>query len=208
MANARTNDKDRYVLAAQPGRVAGAAKTEQLALSAHRPKRPARLRSPQQKPLSQVNRHYAAEPRIPVRCRFSCPEPQRRRGAGQDSCMCPSGAEDRTSPRASVSLTEVRAAELPEPAECLQAPDPAAVRKRSQARRLGAGGEHSGSRRPGRRAAPCSKGIVTSAATARALRHALSSLAAPGGTTASPGRCASRTARSSRQSPRCCSHRT
>jgi len=41
-----------------------------------------------------------------------------------------------------------------------------------------------------------------------ALCHALSSLAAPGATTASPGLCASRTARSSRQSPRCCSHRT
>jgi len=55
---------------------------------------------------------------------------------------------------------------------CLRAAGSRRGRKRSQARRLGAGGEqHSGSRRPGRRAAPCSKGIVTSAATARALRH-------------------------------------
>jgi hypothetical protein len=52
------------------------------------------------------------------------------------------------------------------------------------------------------------KGVVTSGAARRALRHALRSLAAPGGTTASPGRCASRTARSSRHSPHCCSHRT
>jgi hypothetical protein len=36
------------------------------------------------------------------------------------SCIRPA-AEDRTSPRPSVSLTEVRAADLPEPAECLRA---------------------------------------------------------------------------------------
>ena len=42
----------------------------------------------------------------------------------------------------------------------------------------------------------------------RVLCHALSSLPALGGTTASPGRCACRTARGSRQLPRCCSHRT
>ena len=38
----------------------------------------------------------------------------------------------------------------------------------------------------------------------RALRHALRSLAAPGDTAASPGRCASRIAPRGRQPARCC----
>ena len=67
-------------------------------------------------------------------CRWVRAAAASRRGPGQ--LHLPGGAEDRTSPRASLSLTEVRAAELPEPAECLRAPDPAGVRKRSQARRL------------------------------------------------------------------------
>ena len=49
--NKRANDNDRYVLAAQPGQVAGAAKKDKPALKAHRPKRPARLRSPQKAPV-------------------------------------------------------------------------------------------------------------------------------------------------------------
>jgi hypothetical protein len=53
--NQRANDNDRYVLAAQPGQVAGAAKKDKPALEAHRPKRPARLRSPR-KPPSRVTR--------------------------------------------------------------------------------------------------------------------------------------------------------
>jgi hypothetical protein len=66
MENAWANDKDRYVLEAQPGRVAGAARKSKRALTAHRPKRPAQLRSPQQEPLSQVTRYYAAGPTIPA----------------------------------------------------------------------------------------------------------------------------------------------
>jgi hypothetical protein len=53
--NQRANDNDRYVLAAQPGQVAGAAKKDKPALEAHRPKGPARLRSPR-KPPSRVTR--------------------------------------------------------------------------------------------------------------------------------------------------------
>ena len=58
------------------------------ALAAHRPKRPARLRSPQQKPLSQVTRYYAAWPGIPA-VRIFMP----RRGAvmlePRDCCLPP-----------------------------------------------------------------------------------------------------------------------
>jgi hypothetical protein len=42
-----------YVLTAQPGQVAGTAKRDKPAVEAHRPKRPARLRSPR-KPLSRT----------------------------------------------------------------------------------------------------------------------------------------------------------
>jgi hypothetical protein len=53
--NQRANDSDRYVLEAQPGQIAGAAERERVGLEAHRPKRPARLRSPR-KPPSRVTR--------------------------------------------------------------------------------------------------------------------------------------------------------
>jgi hypothetical protein len=49
--NQRANDNDRYVLAAQPGQVAGAANRANPALEAHRPNRPARLRSPKRAPV-------------------------------------------------------------------------------------------------------------------------------------------------------------
>jgi hypothetical protein len=75
MENARANDKDRYVLAAQPGRVAGAAKNDKHALTAHRPQRPAQLRSPQQEPLSQVNRYTRPVQRF-LPEGFSCPDTQ------------------------------------------------------------------------------------------------------------------------------------
>ena len=96
MENAWANDRDRYVLAAQPGRVAGAARKSKHALAAHRPKRPARLRSPQQEPLSQVNRYYAAGPGTPVRYRSSCPE-QEQPGltAPLLGCSTPQGQHDR-----------------------------------------------------------------------------------------------------------------
>jgi len=102
-------------------------------------------------------------------------EQQRRRGAGRDSCICP--AERKTARRRGPPCRSPRYEQpsCQSPLSACEQPDPAAVRKRSQAHRLGAGGEHSGSRRPGRRAAPCSKGIVTSAATRRALRHDCSS---------------------------------
>jgi hypothetical protein len=73
-----------------------------------------------------------------------------------------------------LGIWEPRAADLPSPVSACRQADPAVVRKRSEARRLGAGDAHSGIRRPGRRAAPPSKGIVTSAVTGRALRHASS----------------------------------
>lgn len=66
----------------------------------------------------------------------------------------PGGAEDRTSARPSRVAHRGRAASLPEAARCLHGPGPGAVRKRSRADRLGAGGARSISRPPGRRAAP------------------------------------------------------
>jgi hypothetical protein len=96
-----------------------------------------------------------------------------RRGPRQ--LHLPGGAEVRTSPRPSVSLTRYEQPDCPRSLSACKHPNPDAVRKRSQAQRLGAGDAHSGSRRPGRRVAPSSKGIVTSAATARALCHGFDS---------------------------------
>jgi len=94
---------------------------------------------------------------------------QRCRGAGRDSCICP--AEQKTARRHGLQCRSPRYAQscCPRSLSACKHPNPNSGRKRSQARRVGAGGVHSGSRRPGRRAAPSSKGIVTSAATASAL---------------------------------------
>jgi hypothetical protein len=107
------------------------------------------------------------------------------RGPGQ--LHLPGGAEVRTSPRPSVSLTSYEQPDCPRSLSACKHPNPDAVRKRSQAQRLGAGDAHSGSRRPGRRVAPSSKGIVTSAATARALCHGTTCLAVAGGRLLHPG---------------------
>jgi hypothetical protein len=72
-----TNDNDRYVLTAQPGQAAGAAKTELPALSAHRPKRPARLRSPKKAPLPD-RPTVRSGPDGAFKKGFSCPELRRR----------------------------------------------------------------------------------------------------------------------------------
>jgi hypothetical protein len=101
---------------------------------------------------------------ISVRDVAGLDEQQRRRGVGRDSWIRP--AERKPVRRhGTVSLTEVQAAELPEPLSACKHLDPAAVRKRSQAPRLGAGGEHS--RQSATRPPRCAllKGIVMSAAT-------------------------------------------
>jgi hypothetical protein len=103
------------------------------------------------------------------RCRNGRAAALSRRGPRQ--LHLPGGAGDHTSPRPSVSLTRYEQPDCPRSLSACKHPNPDAVRKRSQAHRPGAGDAHSGSRRPGRRAAPSSKGIVTSAATARALCH-------------------------------------
>ena len=96
-------------------------------------------------------------------------ELQRCRGARGDRCICP--AERKTARRRDhpVSLTEVeqqRSVRLL--GACLD-PDPGAVRKRSQADRLGAGGAQSSSQLPGLRPPVRLRVIVTSSATRRAL---------------------------------------
>jgi hypothetical protein len=63
-----------------PGQVAGAANRINPALEAHRPRRPARLRSPR-KPLSQVTRPYGQDRTATLRARSSCPDLQKRHAA-------------------------------------------------------------------------------------------------------------------------------
>jgi hypothetical protein len=71
----------------------------------------------------------------------------------------PGGAEDRTSARPSRVARRGSAAALPEAARCLHGPGPGAVRKRSRADGLDAGGAQSISGLPGRRAAPFAKSL-------------------------------------------------
>ena len=105
--NQRANDNDRYVLAAQPGQVAGAANKDQPALEAHRPNRPARLRSPR-KPLSQVTRPYGQDRTATFRARFSCPDPHERRRPARTRLL-PPGESGRPHFRAGCSCRSSRA---------------------------------------------------------------------------------------------------
>jgi hypothetical protein len=96
-------------------------------------------------------------------------ELQRCRGARGDRCICP--AERKTARRRDhpVSLTEVEQQRSVRLLGACSDPDPGAVRKRSQADRLGAGGAQSSSQLPGFRPPVRLRGIVTSSATRRAL---------------------------------------
>ena len=80
-------------------------------------------------------------------------EQQRCRGAGRDGCI---RRAERMTARRHGPPCRYRGTSTPvaEVGECLQTADPAAVRKRSQAHRHGAGGAHSASWRLGRRPAP------------------------------------------------------
>src|SRR5687768_10770648 len=79
----RANDNDRYVLAAQPGQVAGAANKDKPALEAHRPKRPARLRSPRKPPVPDRPTVRAGAGQQPSEHEFHAPT--RRRLARSDT---------------------------------------------------------------------------------------------------------------------------
>jgi hypothetical protein len=98
-------------------------------------------------------------------------EQQRRRGAGQDICICP--AERKTAGRHGPPsrLPRYEQPTYPSPLSACKHRIP--PRSASAPRLAGSapGDAQSVSRRPGRRGAPCSKGIVPSAGTGRALRH-------------------------------------
>jgi hypothetical protein len=78
-------------------------------------------------------------------------------------------------PRPSVCSPRCEQSGCPRSLSACKHPNSDAVRKRSEAPRLGAGDAHSGRRRPRRRAVSSSTGIVTSAADARALCHRMES---------------------------------
>ena len=83
--NQRANDNDRYVLTAQPGQIAGAAKRDKPALKAHRPRRPARLRSPR-KPLSRSPNRKVRTGQQPSEHDFHAPTTGSRRKRGRGCC--------------------------------------------------------------------------------------------------------------------------